>query len=215
MPHSALKKCHIVAVAPLKEGWDARQVKAWVENAGGRITFQPKVNEQTTHVVVGEKKWRQQDDFVLNVLEYKKETGQHIDVVDYAWLDESLIKKTKKRESSHSWEKNDKIIMEARRRADKEQAKLEKARNPRTTSGLMKEVFTDSTDAYVDEKEKRRVERRMIEEEKLRKEAEEEKKKEAERIREQMRVKEVAAVFRRTVQKSRNELLSGELRRLA
>lgn len=211
MPHSGLKKCHIVAVPPLKEGWEFRKVKEWVDHAGGKITFQPEVDEQTTHIVIGEKKWRQQDGFVMSVLDHKQQTGQQIDIVNYDWLEKSLEKRSKKREGPYCWEKMDKNMMRARHRSEKEQAKLDKANNPRTTSGLMKEVFTDSTDAFVDEKEKRRMERRMIEEEKLRKEAEDEKKQAYQRQRDQMRVKEVAAVFRRGVQKSRNELLSGKL----
>lgn len=210
MPHSALKKCHIVALGQWKPNWPQQKVTTWVEEAGGKISFQPRLTDETTHVVILEKIWREQGDFVKKVLAVKEDDDRDIDIVNYDWLHDSLQAHSKKRESPYSFERMQKNLDDAARKVHKEKAKIAKALEPRSGAGLMAQVYTDSTDPFVSEVEKARAERQAEEIVRVRQENKIEAKLIADKLRERNNITELAAVFRRGVSKARNELLSGK-----
>ena len=210
MPHSALKKCHIVAIGQWKPDWPPAKVKTWVEEAGGKVTFQPKLTDETTHVVILEKTWKEQGKFVTEVLIAKEEDDRDIHIVDYEWLDKSLSNRSKRRESDHSFERKQKKLDEAAQKEDKKRAKMEKALEPRSGAGLMAQVYTESTDPFVSDLQKARDDRQRAEVLRIRDEKKIEQRMIAGKLRERNHIKELGQIFRRGVNKARNELLSGE-----
>ncbi|EME48813.1 hypothetical protein DOTSEDRAFT_40097 [Dothistroma septosporum NZE10] len=208
MPHSALKKLHIVAIGQWKSDWPQSKVKNWVEEAGGGISFQPKITEDTTHVVIPEKVWKEQGEFIKTVLAAKADDDRDVHVVSYDWLSDSLMARSKKRESPYSFERIQRDLDEAARKAKKERVKIQKALEPRSASGLMAQVFTESTDKYVNDLEKARADRALTEAKRVREESKAEEKLINQKRREAIKLTHLAQVFRRGVSKARNELLS-------
>ena len=73
----------------------------------------------------------------------------------------------------------------------------------------MKELYTASTDAFVDFREQKRVEARIKAEAAAKNEAEETRYRDFINQRNAMRRKEVAAVFRKGAQRGKTELMTG------
>lgn len=171
-------------------------MKDWVRCASGKISFQPKITEKTTHLIVARKHWISQAAIVQDALRHNDE-GRKIYIVTYEWLDESLQAKAKRAESSHSWVKNARAARKAKG-----------VGQPRSTAGLMSQAFVESTDPYVSDALKMKMAKRAQLE---REEREEEEKRIKEAFRNQRdsdNLKTLTTFFSRSFHKGRQELLA-------
>lgn len=195
MVHSALKGCDIVAVGRYKN-WDYSKVKDWVKLASGKISFTPKVTEQTTHLVIDEKQWANQTGVVQEARK-RNDEGQKIHILAFEWLEVSLQAKTKRAESGHSWVKKARADMKAKG-----------VNQPRSTAGLMSQAFAESTDPYVSDAQKQKMAKRLRLEQEEREEEEKRMKEAFRNQRDSENLKTLTNIFERPFHKGRQELLS-------
>ncbi|KAF2169907.1 hypothetical protein M409DRAFT_20320 [Zasmidium cellare ATCC 36951] len=196
MVHSALKDCDIVAVGNYGGHPDSK-IKDWVQAARGKISFQPKITDHTTHIIVAEKQWKTQPAVVKDALK-RSEQSQKIHIVSFDWLDDSLHAKAKRAESSYSWVKKARAAMKAK--GPKVQ--------PRSTAGLMSQVFAESTEGFLSEAAKNKMAKRWQMEEDERKEDEKRKQEAFKEQRESESLKILQDLFKRGITKKRNELIT-------
>lgn len=195
MVHSALNGCDIVAVGQYKD-WQDPKVKNWVKCARGKISFQPRLTEQTTHLVVAEKQWKDQTAIVQDAIK-RNEQGQKIHILSHEWLDESLQSKAKRAESTHSWVKKASAAM-----------KTKVVGQPRSTAGLMSQVFADSTNAFLSDAAKSKMAKRVQLEREEREEEEKRTQETFKKQRESDNLKTLATIFTRAFHKGRQQLLA-------
>ena len=115
-----------------------------------------------------------------------------------------VTNKTKKKEGPYLWEKLD-ASLHKRDAAQKRAEKANKPKEPKSHVGMLKEVFDESTEKFVSEKERKRVDRQIEEEVRARKAIEEEEKMERHAER-----RKKAELFGRGAKKARNEIFTGE-----
>ena len=161
-----------------------------------------KVSDSTTHVVASEKAWGRKDNAVATALKLNEEQDCDIKIVSFDWLEDSVNNKTRKREGPYLWEKLD--ASAAKRSAAKKRA--DGAEEKRGHVGMMAKVFQESTDAFVSERELKRVEKQIQAEKRVREEMEAEDKRERDEER-----KKTAELFGRGAKKARHEMFTGEL----
>ena len=215
MGTGSLRNCRIAIIWPIEQyaarSWNRDNFEKWTKNAGGRLY--PKFTDDTTHLVISEKVWKQQGQPVQQAFE-ARERGRHIKIISPDWLQDCLESQLKRPEGPYSWEKLDKAAMQEAKKLEKETARIEKQMTgPQTTSGLMKEVFQQETERHVDPREKERMEREIEEQRRVQRQmAEEEAKKAMDEKKEaiERKKKEQAALFRKGAKKARNEIFSGE-----
>ncbi|EME87670.1 uncharacterized protein MYCFIDRAFT_75515 [Pseudocercospora fijiensis CIRAD86] len=188
MVHSALKSCVIVTVG-LHEDWNNQKVKDWVSQASGKV--ESRVTEATTHLVVSKKEWEKKGVVVQDALKRKDDSLQEIEIVSYDWLADSLHAKSKKREKGYRF-----VLARSKGKGGDE---------PRSNSGLMKQLFDDHTLGPTPA-EKGLIEKRAVENAELARKRDEAKMKDFEQSR--MTVSEYAAIFKRGAQKARTHLLN-------
>ena len=196
-------KCYITPVGTYKD-WTPSILYKWISNAGGHL--ESKITDQTTHLVVHDKAWKNMAEMVKKGLQLNKEEGRDIKIVSYDWLEDSICNKTRKKEGPYRWEKLDRARLEREDRKGKGKA----VEGPKGHVGLMAEVFQESTEMFVDEKDRRRMERLAEEQRRVRREMEAEEKREREEARKEERRKQ-AKLFGKGAKKARNEIFSGAL----
>jgi hypothetical protein len=190
MVHQGLKGCVIVLALGQEHG-SLQRVKEWITNASG--VSEPRASEFTTHLVISDKLWTQQGAVVQDVLARKRD-GQRIQIMNYEWLHESLTAKMKKAEKRF------------RRVVPGEEVVREEARN---TSGLMKDLYDESTDVLSSAQQKI-LQKQQAQADDLKKDKEAVVQGEfQEYLKMKMSPAESAAVFRRGTQKAKQMLLSG------
>ena len=185
-----LAKCTIVPVGS-NSNWKTADVDRWISNAGGKM--ENKLSKETTHLVV-DGKTRKKDPSILQKAIEMKNKGYDIKIVSYDWLEDSLNNKSKKQAGPYLWSKLDKANVTETATAPKE---------ARGHVGMLTEVFKDSTDKYVTEAERKKLDKEIEHAKRVKKQMEHEEKEAA------RKKKEEAALFRQGANKARNEIFSG------
>lgn len=197
----ALSKCKIVIVGNQKD-WPLDKMQQWINNAGG--SYATHIDDGTTHMVVHDRSWKAKVALVTQALELNKQ-GRDIKIVNYDWLDDSVNNRSKKRESPYLWERIDKTAIDAENKATKKKKDGNgDSGSKKGQMGMMAEVFQESTDIFVTEHERKRMERELEEHRRVKRELEEE----AEKAAKEEKMKQ-AAIFRKGAKKARNEIFSG------
>ena len=197
----ALAKCHVAVAGQYRE-YPYAKVSGWISNLGGNASTT--VTMSTTHVVATDKAWKRKDPAVAAALKSNEEDDADIKIVNFDWLEDSVNTRSKKRENPYLWEKLDAAITKqnaAKLREEKANAKKHKRH-----VGLMAELFDDSTDMFVDPKEKRRIQKQIEEERRVKESLAEEalqEKKERER-------RERAEIMGHGAKKARNDIFTGK-----
>ncbi|KAK4506693.1 hypothetical protein PRZ48_000426 [Zasmidium cellare] len=195
MVHSAFKDCDIVTVGRAdRDDWQDSNIKSWVTGGRGKVSFQSKITDQTTHLVVGEKQWKTQPAVVQEALK-RSEQGQGIHIVTFEWLGDSATAKAKRAESRYLWVK-------------KARAAMQEKGQPRSTAGLVSQLFTEETDGLISEKTKKRnkeLRRLELEEQKEREKRELD---EFNAKRDSTNYLALKELISRSILKNRNELLT-------
>jgi hypothetical protein len=221
----ALNGCRIYIGFPIPAwkakttDWSNAKVTSWVKNAGGSV--QQQFDEHTaTHLVVDEKQWQNKTRAVQTALQANEsENGRKIHIVSPDWLENCLEEQRKCREGTYLWEKLDQVASSSKQKkrgnsgGDDENAG-ESAGETRSKApqALLGEVFQESTEPFVAERDLRAWEAEIAGEEKARKEREEAeaKIKELEKIEAEKKRKERAEMMRKTVKRGRGEAFNGE-----
>ena len=198
----ALQRCYIAVAGQYRVEKYQKNVTGWISGHGG--SSQSQIDNRTTHVMASEKAWRRKDPLVAKALELNRDEGRDIKIVSFDWLEDSVNNKTKKKEGPYLWEKLD-ASLQKRDAAQKRADKANEPKEQKSHVGMLKEVFDESTEKFVSDKERKRVDRQIEEEVRARKAIEEEEKKERAEER-----KKKAEVFGRGAKKARNEIFTGE-----
>lgn len=207
----ALNGCYITTLGSY-QNWQPSEIARWIKNQGGR--FEARVSESTTHLIVSEKEWKSQSKPIPQVLQQNGATDRKIKIVSFDWLHESLHHKTKRSEAPFRWEKIDPKSMKKTKHSMnvhedepvKEYSPV--VRGPKNHTGMMAEVFHGSTDHFVPEQEKRRIDKE-IELQKAAQEQIEREDREAKELAAKEEAKKAAEVFKKGAKKARNEIFSG------
>lgn len=198
MVRKALQGCTI-SLFGTNPNWDASKqdkVSQWLTHLSGK--YSSKFGSQVTHLVVSEKRWREDPrPAVLRQALEEKTKGRDLKIVNFDWLEDTLNAQSKKKETNYEWTKRDADAAKAQAKKDKAAGKG----GAKSVPGMMREVFEESTEQFVDPAEKRKLDR-QLEEERERQRLEKE-----ERMR---RRREQAKLFGRGSQKAKNQILSGE-----
>ena len=193
--------------------WNNAKLTGWVKNAGG--TIQQQFNDVTaTHVVVDEKQWQNKTKTVQDALA-ANENGRRIHIVSPGWLESCLEEQRKCREGTYAWEKLDRVASseKQKKRRNSGGAEGENAgRMRRAPQDMLGEVFQESTEPFVEERDRRALEAELAGERKAKKEREEAETriKEAEKITAEQRRKERAEMMRKTAKRGRGEVFNGD-----
>jgi hypothetical protein len=83
MGRKSLAGCHIVTCGKWSTEYSTENMKKWIEHRGGHQ--QVKVNGKTTHLVVTEDKWRDNDKQVQDA-QALTESGNKVNIVKFDWL---------------------------------------------------------------------------------------------------------------------------------
>ena len=193
-----MNKCYIATAGSYK---DQEKVGGWVRNLGGHL--ESRITEDTTHVVVSEKGWKNQVAFVKEALDLNEDEDRDVKIVSYDWLEDSANERTKKREDPFLWERLDKASLERWKKARREEGRDDGGEEKMSHVGMIAEVFHESTDKFLDEKEKGRIDKKIKEDRKIRAEMEAEEKAEKRKL---------ANTFQKGAKKARSELISRKLR---
>jgi hypothetical protein len=200
MPRGALNKCSIAIIGKHPEH-PLEDIRRWVVRAEGKLSN--KINEDTTHLVVDEKNWKEQSRTVRAALNLRAQ-GCDIKIITFEWLEDSLRTATRKKEGQYLWERGTKPKPTAGKKAAKNTSNR-KSGEPRTHAGLIVEVFQEYTDPFIDRREVEEVERRIAEEKRIREQIEKEERKVDDEKAKQ------AMLFSKAARKARNEIFSGKL----
>ena len=193
----ALAKCHIVIAGSYKE-YPAAKVSGWIANLGGSVQTRP--NENTTHVVASVNAWNRKDASIQKAQELNEEraTRDVIKIVSFDWLVDCADNKTKKREGPYLCEKL--YVSASKRDAAKKRQEGADGKEKKGHVGMMAEVFQESTEGFVDDRERKRVEKQIETEKRVREEMEREE-------RDDQR-KKTAELFGKGAKKARNEIFT-------
>ena len=189
-----------VYILPLGKWGDytSRQIKQWITGAGGQM--ETTLSSNTTHVVVDYKTWKKKPELLEKAIK-AVDIGMDIKIVSYDWLGESLSIYSKKHPGRYLWSRLDR---------PSESNATKKDGDAKGHVGMMAEALQESTDKYVSEREKKRVEKQIEHAKRVREEMEEEQKREKQ-------VKQgkadLARGFSAGAKKARNEIFSGKLHR--
>jgi len=192
--------------------WSNAKVTGWVKNAGG--TVQQQFNDATaTHVVVDEKQWQNKTEVVQDALA-AIENGQKIHIVSPEWLEGCLEEQRKCREGTYLWEKLDQVASrEKQKKRGRSGGEEGAGEDPvrRAPADMLGEVFQESTEHLIEERDRRAYEAGLEGERKARKEREEAEAqvKEAEKLEIEQKRRERAEMMRKTVKRGRGELFNG------
>lgn len=156
-PHKCLKNLVITPIYPLtivasdKTKYPLDKVPTYIQNLGG--VFTAKFTDKTTHLVVSEKVWKAQSG-VIDDARAAIEAGRKIRVLRPEWLFNTLLTGKKHKESQYQW------VMAGK---DGSQMSIggEGVKMASSSSGLMEEVFRESTDMHLGAKERRQVEKQF------------------------------------------------------
>ena len=194
----SLNKCYIVIAGQYRVDKYQNNVPGWIQSAGGRT--QSQVDDNTTHVLASEKAWKRKDGAVTKALKLNQEEGRDIKIVSFDWLEDCANNRSKKKEGPYLWEK----LNNSPQKRDNAHKRAEEAKEnePRNHVGMMKQVFDESTEQFVDENARKRVEREIEKEGEVRKAIEDDEKREREER------KKKAQVFGRGAKKARNEMFT-------
>ena len=198
--------------------WSNAKVAGWVKTAGG--TVQQQFNEVTaTHLVVDEKQWQNKTRAVQTALE-ANENGHKIHIVSPDWLENCLEEQRKCREGTYLWQKLDQVASSSKQKkrgksgGDDDEGADEGAGGMRSKApaALLGEVFQESTEPFVEERDLRAYEAEIAGEAKARKEREEAeaRMKEMEKIEAEKKRKERSEMMRKTVKRGRGDVFNGE-----
>lgn len=214
-----LNGCRICISLPIpawkakSSDWSNAKVTTWVKNAGG--TVQQNVDEHTTtHLVVDEKQWQNKTKAVQDAIE-ANESGKKIHIVSPGWLEGCLEEQKKCREGTYLWEKLDRVASGSKQKKrgksdgdDGEEAEVVR----KAPAALLGEVFQESTEPFVEERDLRAYEAVIAGETKARKEREEAeaRMKELEKLEAEKKRRERAEMMRKTVKRGRGEVFNGE-----
>ncbi|KAK3716027.1 hypothetical protein LTR37_006757 [Vermiconidia calcicola] len=196
----ALAKCAIVISGTYKD-YPAAKVSGWATNLGARV--HSSVNANTTHVVVSKKAWERKDAAVQTALKYNQDGPAEIYIVSFDWLEDSVTNRSKKKEGPYLWEKLDAAHSKAAKKAEKAEA----VKGAKSAPGMMHEVLQGGTEGYVDERDRKKVERQIEEERRVKKQMEEEEKREKEEAKAREKRKK-AEVYAKGAKKARNEIFT-------
>jgi hypothetical protein len=198
--------------------WSIAKVTSWVKSAGG--TVQQHFDGATaTHLVVDEKQWQNKTRAVQSALEFNaNESGRKIHIVSPNWLESCLEEQRKCREATYLWEKLDQVASSSKQRkrgksgGDDEDSGENAGETRKAPQALLGEVFIESTEPFVEERDLRAYEAETAGEAKARKEREEAeaRMKELERLEAEKKRKERAEMMRKTVKRGRGEIFNGE-----
>lgn len=150
--------------------------------------------------MLSQKKWQKRGALVEEAIG-RNEKGQKINVVSFDWLDDSLQAKSKRAERVYSWLKKENAT-----------AKTKGSDDPRSTAGLMSQVFTESTEGFLTDAHRKKIAKRQQLEADEKREEEKKQVEDFAKQREQMNIVELANMFKRGVKKDRNELLTDSYR---
>jgi len=206
MPSGVLKNLIITVLYPIDElpaDWTRAKIEKWIVIQGG--VHESKLSDRTTHVVCSKKAWSEKVSSIQKSLEFKAK-GHKLWILSPSWLEDVLRESRKVREGPYSWEKLDEVATGGAPRKKREQAE---DGGPRTTSGLMTQLFQESADPFVVEAEKKRVEKQKEADAKIAREMAEAEEREMEAKKREAKAAE--AVFRKGAKKARNEIFSGIL----
>ena len=198
----ALAKCAIVISGSYKDV-PAPKVSGWATNLGARV--HSSVNASTTHVVASKKAWERKDAAVQTALKYNQDGAADIYIVSFDWLEDSVNNRSKKKEGPYLWEKLDAAHNKAAKKAEKAEA----VKGAKSGPGMMHEVLQGGTEGYVDERDRKKVERQIEEERRVKKQMEEEEKREKEEAKAREKRKK-AEVYAKGAKKARNEIFTGD-----
>jgi hypothetical protein len=221
MGGKVLKNCRIYIGFPIPawkaktNDWSNAKVTSWVETAGGAV--QQEFNEVTaTHLVVDGKQWQNKTRAVQTALE-ANESGRKIHIVSPDWLENCLNEQRKCREGTYLWEKLDQVASGEKRKKHGKSGGFEDAGESagevrKAPQALLGEVFQESTEPFLAERDLRAYEAEIAGEVKARKEREEAEAriKELEKIEAEKKRKERAEMMRKTVKRGRGEVFNGE-----
>ena len=193
-----LRNCSITLLGSVG-GHPAARVRDWVANLGG--VCGPQITPATTHLVVPPEDWRNSTQLVLDA-QVLIENRRSIKIVSTEWLEDSLLNSTKKKEGPY-------ILKRCHKSSNAGLNQSSIYSGPRSHSGLLAEVFHESTDKYADPGEIKKLEKKIEEERRIRRELEEEEKREKEAEKTRKRQQQ-AELFAKGSKKARNEIFSGK-----
>jgi hypothetical protein len=198
--------------------WSIAKVTSWVKSAGG--TVQQHFDGATaTHLVVDEKQWQNKTRAVQSALEFNaSESGRKIHIVSPDWLETCLEEQRKIREATYLWEKLDQVASSSKQKkrgrsgGDDEDAGENAGETRKAPQALLGEVFLESTEPFVEERDLRAYEAELAGKAKARKEREEAeaRMKKLERLEAEKKRRERAEMMRKTVKRGRGEVFNGE-----
>lgn len=223
MGGKALNGCRIYIGFPIptwkakNSDWSSARVTVWVKNAGG--TVQPQFNELTaTHLVVDDKQWQNKTKAVQTALE-TNENGGKIHIVSPGWLECCLEEQRKCREGTYLWEKLDQAAPGEKKKKKRGKSGVDEEGEVGDDAGgvrrapqdMLGEVFQQSTEPFIEERDRRAYEAELAGELKAKREREEAEArvKKLERIAAEQKRKERADMMRKTVKKGRGEVFNG------
>lgn len=189
-----LKNLNILVIFPLSslpKEWTRDKMSSWIENTGG--TLHKTFADDTTHVVCEEKAWRND----VMAVQQAKERGKEVKIVSPSWLEDCLREQRKAKEGAYLWEK---LAQGSKTTASENDG-------PRSVPGLMGEVFTEATESYLSERDRRRLEAEAEGRERVRRELEAEEKQKQERAKrlEAEKKRQEALERKRAARKGRSE----------
>nr|POF11597.1 hypothetical protein CFP56_44435 [Quercus suber] len=210
MPSSPLRNQHITIIHPIEcfveKDWTPNQIEKWIKAAGG--TPSSCLTDKTTHLVVSNKDWRLQGEVIQEALAKNQKAcnpkrAKEIKILSGDWLRDELKEQKKVKESTYMWNKIEPRAIDGK---GKKAAGDSKNHGGALHPSVMADLLTESTEQYLDPKEKKKLERQMREEERLRQEAEKEKENEARK-----RKDEVRKIVEDGRKKANQALFSGKL----
>lgn len=176
-----------------------KNVSGCIAAAGG--SYESHVTDRTTHVVASEKAWKRKDANVAKALDLNANGGRDIKIVSFDWLEDTATNKSRKKEGPYLWEKLDASLQ----KRDAAHRREEKAKEPKSHVGMLKEVFDESTEKYVDERTRKKLDKQLELQKRAEQEVDEEEAK-----RERREAKKKAEAFGKGAKKARNELFTGK-----
>nr|POE80930.1 hypothetical protein CFP56_57004 [Quercus suber] len=191
MPSTLLRNQHITIIYPIEcfveKDWAPSQVEKWIKAAGG--SWSSNLIGKTTHLVISSKVWRLQGEVVQEALAKNQKTAissraKEIKIVSGDWLKDLLFEQTKVKESTYRWDKLEPLDSDGNR---KQTVVKNDNHNGALNPSVMANLLTESTEQYLDPKEKKKLERQMREQERLKREAEQDKDLELKKRKEEVR----------------------------
>lgn len=208
------RACSITTVGHDKD-WNISNIGSRI-NANGGHHQGNKITNKTTHLAVTHKQWKTQGQVVKDALALNRDSKRSIKIVSFDWLDDVFQNQKRKPEGPYMWEKlapkND-----GDDSMNEDTSKKRKKANPKSTDGvggpknhvgMMAEVFQESTEKFVDAKEKKRIQKQMESAKRVREEFEREEREAKEKA--ERDAKRAAAAFQKGAKKARNQIFSGK-----